>query len=61
MNETKEWWKSKTIIIAGLQLMGTALAAYMTGNPTWVYGGTAKSLVDILIRLNTDTSVGGAK
>lgn len=57
MNNDKKWYQSKTIYIALIQLAGGILAAYLTKNPTWVYGASAKSALDIGIRLVTDSPV----
>lgn len=53
----KKWWASKTMILAAVQMAGGILAAYMTQNPTWAYGATAKSTLDIILRLTTDKPV----
>lgn len=55
--ENKKWWMSKTVILAVVQLASGALAAYMTQNPAWAYGATAKSTLDIVLRLITKTEV----
>ena len=59
MDQNKSWWRSKTIILAVLQLAGGLVAAYMSHNPAWAYGAMLKSAVDVGLRLVTSQSIGG--
>ena len=55
--ENKKWWMSRTIGLALVQLATGFLAAYLTQNPTWAYGASAKSTLDIILRFMTDQPV----
>jgi hypothetical protein len=51
--EKKQWWKSKTIIIAILQAIAGITTIIINENPTLEiigYIATGKSLIDMIIR-----------
>ena len=55
--ENKKWWKSKTIIIAVLQAVVGIIAAFIVQFPGLAYLITSKSIIDVIIRVVTNTKV----
>lgn len=54
----KKWYQSKTIWIAILQAIAGIFVAFSLEYPTAGWLLTAKSIVDILIRISTDKEIG---
>lgn len=56
----KEWWKSKTIILAVVQGISGVMIAFLATNPNLASIGVfavVKSLVDIVLRMLTTKEV----
>lgn len=53
----KKWYQSKTIQLAALQALTGLLVAFGTEYPEVGLIAVAKSLLDVLIRLNTTKAV----